>query len=54
MLLKQEVKRLQINIIQLQNVLYRIPITIDMTNCLFRWKKSEHDVKLDWRSQLYF
>ena len=54
MLLKQEVKRLQINIIQLQNVLYRIPIAIDMTNCLFRWKKSEHDVKLDWRSQLYF
>ena len=33
------------------NVLYRIPIAINMANCLFQWKKSYHDVKLNWRSQ---
>ena len=28
------------------NVLHRIPVANDMVNCLFQWKKSDHDVKL--------
>ena len=35
------------------NVLYRILIGIEIANCLFQQKKSDNDVKLNWRSQLF-
>ena len=36
------------------NVLYGIPIATDMANCLFQWKKSDHDVKLNWINDIRF